>query len=87
MDNLRGHNLTEALMLDDGNGDVTLPFNDDQTSDDGSVTTETTANTEASAETPVVTTDETIAVDDPLAHLVPNPLTQEDELNNPTHTV
>jgi VCBS repeat-containing protein len=74
------HSLTEGILLDDGSGEVTLPSSNDQPSSDDSATQ--TSDTGLGT-APV---EETASVDDPLGHLVPDPLTQEDDLHT-THTV
>ncbi|MCM0752498.1 hypothetical protein DEA98_18860 [Brucella pseudogrignonensis] len=74
------HSLTEGILLDDGSGEVTLPSSNDQSSSDDSATQ--TSDTGLGT-APV---EETASVDDPLGHLVPDPLTQEDDLHT-THTV
>jgi VCBS repeat-containing protein len=74
------HSLTEGILLDDGSGEVTLPSGNDQPSSEDSPT----QISEAGLGTAAV--EETAAVDDPLGHLVPDPLTQEDDLHT-THTV
>jgi VCBS repeat-containing protein len=77
-----GHNLTEALLLDDGSGDVTLPFHDNHVTDYSS-SPEVPAT---DVDTSMLTANDAAVVDDPLAHLVPDPLTQEDNLHT-MHTV
>jgi len=74
------HSLTEGILLDDGSGEVTLPSSNDQPSSNNSATQ--TSDTGLGT-APV---EETASVDDPLGHLVPDPLTQEDDLHT-THTV
>ncbi|MBC8716938.1 hypothetical protein H5024_04820 [Ochrobactrum sp. Marseille-Q0166] len=73
------HNLTEALLLDDGIGEVTLPFGEDETSDEESFVSASITNGSATSADPILS-------DDPLSHLVPDPLLQEDDLNT-THSV
>ncbi|WP_176074636.1 BapA/Bap/LapF family large adhesin, partial [Brucella intermedia] len=71
------HNLSEALLLDDGGGEIVLPSSDSETgggsSADGAV---------SSTDTDLITVDEGSTVIDPLAYLTPDPLTQEDPLHS-----
>jgi len=73
--------LTDGVFLDDGSGDVPLPFGEYQTSDQDSFVLANTANG-SNADVG----DNADAFDDPLSHLVPDPLTQEDDLHT-THAV
>jgi len=73
--------LTEGVFLDEGSGDVPLPFGEDQTSDQDSFVSANAMNS-SSADVG----ENADASDDPLSHLVPDPLTQEDDLHT-THAV
>ncbi|MDR6433262.1 VCBS repeat-containing protein [Brucella pseudogrignonensis] len=75
------NSLTEGVFLDDGSGDVPLPFGEDQTSDQDSFVSANAMNG-SSADVG----ENADAFDDPLSHLVPDPLTQEDDLHT-THAV
>ena len=75
------NSLTEGVFLDEGSGDVPLPFGEDQTSDqDGFVSANAMNGSSADVG------ENADAFDDPLSHLVPDPLTQEDDLHT-THAV
>ncbi|WP_157803328.1 BapA/Bap/LapF family large adhesin [Brucella pituitosa] len=72
------HNLSEALLLDDGSGEIVLPSSDSETGTGGSA--DVTVN---STNAEPITVDDSSTVNDPLGYLTPDPLTQED----PLHTV
>ncbi len=65
--------LREALVLDDGNSEISLP-----SSEDDSGATPSLVTTEAAFD---LADTQSIPSDDPLAHLVPDPLMQEDNLS------
>nr|WP_278434485.1 BapA/Bap/LapF family large adhesin [Brucella anthropi] len=70
------HNLSEALLLDDGSGEIILPSSNSETGPAGSA--DVTAN---STNADPITVDDSSTVNDPLGYLTPDPLTQEDPLH------
>ncbi|WP_435657089.1 BapA/Bap/LapF family large adhesin [Brucella pituitosa] len=72
------HNLSEALLLDDGSGGIVLPSSDSETGAGRSA--DVTVN--STNDDPIMV-DDSSTVNDPLGYLAPDPLTQED----PLHTV
>ncbi|MBQ0708105.1 BapA/Bap/LapF family large adhesin, partial [Ochrobactrum sp. AP1BH01-1] len=71
------HDFSEALVLDDGGGEIVLPSSDSETV--GGSSADVAAS---STDTDLLTVDDSSAVTDPLAYLTPDPLTQEDPLHS-----
>ncbi|MEN5300388.1 BapA/Bap/LapF family large adhesin, partial [Brucella sp. TWI559] len=80
-ENTAENSLTESVLFDDGSGDLTLLFGEDQTFDQDSFVSASTTNGNSAdvGENPDT-------FEDPLSHLVPDPLALEDDLHL-THAV